>query len=130
MGRSLLTLALLGVLIAAAIWAWQRWRDRFDALPGTADRRALTGVLAEERATLAHGRDRGPGVLRLTDSQLVFTADSGRVLAVERLDVVGVTQTRNLPDRDVTRPALVVTTPADTYFFAVRSAAQWEALLT
>lgn len=123
-------LALVGLVVAAALWAWQRWREGFAALPGPTDTRALTSVLAEERVVLAHGPDRGPGVLRLTDSQLVFTADSGRVLAIERLDLVGVTQTRTLPDRDVTRLVLAVTTPENTWYFAVHSAAQWESLLT
>lgn len=131
MGRSLLYLALLGLAVAGAVWALQRFRERIPAIGSTpTPAAALSGVVAEERATCVHGVDQGPGVLRLTDSQLVFTADTGRVLVLERLDIVGVGQTPDLPGRTLARPVLAVTTTADTYYFAVRSVAHWESLLT
>lgn len=84
----------------------------------------------QERVMLAYGPDAGPGTLTLSPSQLVFVADSGRVLTLERLDIVGASQTRDLPDRTVARPVLVVSTPTETWFFAVRAPSDWLHLLT
>lgn len=132
MARQLAFLAMVGVVIAFVVWTVQRWRYRMG--PPAPRRLPSSGAAIEAdpeaRATLAYGPDRGPGVLRLTASQLVFTADSGRVLVIERLDIAGVTTTRTLPDRDVAQPVLAVTTGADTYFFAVQAPAQWERRLT
>jgi hypothetical protein len=81
--------------------------------------------LVEERATLAYGLDRGPGLLRLTPSQLIFLADSGRVVLLDRLDILGVGSTRDLPDRTLTRDVLVVTTEAQVAYFAVAEPEEW-----
>jgi hypothetical protein len=124
--RSLALVAMIGIVVAGVIWGFQRLRYRFGPPPALPP---ATGDLAE-RAILAYGPESGPGVLRLSPSQLVFTADSGRVLAIERLDVVGVGSTRDLPDRTLTQPVLAITTRADTYFFAVGSPADWERRLT
>lgn len=83
----------------------------------------------EEAAALAHGPDRGHGMLRLTPSQLIFAGDSGRVLTIERLDIAGVTTTRDLPDRRTVKPVLAVTTGEEVHFFAVNDPARWEARL-
>ncbi len=85
--------------------------------------------MAEERASLAYGLDRGPGWLRLSPSQLVFLADSGRVVLLDRLDVVGVGSTRELPDRTLSRDVLVVTTTDQVAYFAVTDPERWVRLL-
>lgn len=125
--RTLVLLAMIGVVIAVVIWGIQRIR----ALPAGAPRRqvtpgpeVLTGDLVE-RCTSAYGPDRGPGTLTLTPSQLIFAADSGRVVVLERLDIVGTTATADLPDRTISRAVLAVTTPADTWYFAVADPDSW-----
>ena len=74
--------------------------------------------------------DSGPGTLRLTASQLVFTADSGRVTVLERYDILGVAATRELPDRSLAQPALAVSTASEVLYFVVASAGDWERRLT
>lgn len=131
--RTLAFLAMVAVAIAFAVWAVQRWRYRLGPPaphPLLLQPKPVLEADPQARATLAYGPDRGPGVLRLSPSQLIFTADSGRVLVIERLDIAGVTTTRSLPDRDVVHPVLAVTTGADAYYFAVQSPAQWERRLT
>lgn len=130
--RTLAFLAMLGVTIAFVVWVVQRWRYRLGPParhPLLQPRPALEAD-PEARATLAYGPDRGSGVLRLSPSQLIFTGDSGRVLVIERLDIVGVATTRSLPDREVAHPVLVVTTSAEAYYFAVPAPEQWERRLT
>lgn len=83
----------------------------------------------DEAAALAHGPDRGHGVLRLTPSQLIFAGDSGRVLTIERLDITGVTTTRDLPDRHTVKPVLAVATGDEVHYFAVSDPARWAARL-
>lgn len=130
--RTLAYLAMLAATIAVIVWAVQRWRYRAGP-PAPHPLLRPQPVLPpdpEARATLAYGPDRGAGVLRLSPSQLIFTGDSGRVLVIERLDITGVTTTRSLPDREVTQPVLVVTTPADALYFAVAAPTEWERRLT
>ena len=78
-----------------------------------------------EPATVAFGPERGSGTLRLAPSQLVFTGDSGRVMVLERIGIVGVSVTRELPDGEIARPVLAVTTRTETYYFAVAEPEQW-----
>lgn len=117
--RALPYLLLVGAVVAAVFWT-ARHRATPRALPA-AD---------SARAALAYGRDAGDGRLTVTPTQLVFTADSGRVLVLERLDIVGVTATRDLPDRTTAAALLVVTTSEESYYFAVDRAEQWVRLLT
>jgi hypothetical protein len=49
---------------------------------------------------------------------------------LERLDIVGVTATRDLPDRTTAAALLVVTTSEESFYFAVDRAEQWVRLLT
>lgn len=131
--RTLIYLALLGVVVAGVIWGWQKLRHLSTSqLPGQSTPALLPPVDGHiaESAAMAYGPDRGPGVLRLTPTQLIFTADSGRVTALERLDIVGVSDTRDLPDRTLAQAVLAVTTSSETYFFAVGSPAEWEQRLT
>lgn len=133
--RAIVYLALLGILVAGIVYGLQRYRSRAispGSRPGGIAATTPLGLQAdiEERAAIAYGSDRGPGVLRLTPSQLVFTADSGRITVLERIAVVGATTTRALPDHDVAKPVLVVTTPAETWYIAVSDPEQWVARLT
>ena len=131
--RSLVLLAMIGVVIAVVIWGVQRLRSMsgpglprgFAGAPGA----AIEGDIVE-RCSLAYGPDRGTGALTLTPSQLIFTADSGRVRAVERLDIVGATTTTDLPDRSLARPVLAVTSTEDTWYFAVADPGAWLRRLT
>ncbi|MFI0432380.1 MAG: hypothetical protein ACH36H_04485 [Candidatus Nanopelagicales bacterium] len=138
--RLLVYLAVLVVVVAGLVWAVERVRDRRrlpthrrpDELPSGSLAAAAEAMadappayLVEERATLAYGLDRGPGLLRLTPSQLIFLADSGRVVLLDRLDVLGVGSTRDLPDRTLTREVLVVTTEAQVAYFAVAEPEEW-----
>lgn len=130
--RSLVLLAMIGVVIAVVIWGIQRLRS----LSAAPVRRSLSTSPAViegdivERSSLAYGRDRGPGTLTLTPTQLLFAADSGRVMAVERIDIVGATTTRDLPDRTVAQPVLAVAAIGDTLFFAVTDPDAWVKRLT
>ncbi|HQR78964.1 MAG TPA: hypothetical protein PLT68_01965 [Actinomycetota bacterium] len=125
-------LALLAV-VGFGVYALLRY---VDSLPqrtvGSAGRAGLPArdpADLEEPAALAHGPDRGHGLLRLTPSQLIFASDSGRVLTIERLDVTGVTTTRELPDRRTLKPVLAITTAGDVHYFAVNDPARWESRL-
>ena len=80
----------------------------------------------EEPAALSAGPDRGFGILRVTPSQLVFLANSGRVMTLERLDITGVTTTTALPDHDTAKPVLAVATRDTVHYFAVDDPAAWE----
>ena len=121
--RLLFVVAILAVVVGGVLWLLQRGRQtRVVAAPPPTP--ALPGG-RNERCILAHGPDRGPGSLRLSPSQLVFDGDSGRVIALERLDIVGVSTSRLLPDRTIAAEVLVVTTTTDTYFWAVAHPQQW-----
>lgn len=127
--RAVLYLGILAAVVAATFWLTQRAQDARRKVPPpvlvaseeTADRGS--------RARLLYGPEAGPGRLALTSSQLVFTADSGRVWVVERIDISGASTTRDLPDRTVARPALVVTTSQDAHYFEVDDPANWVARL-
>ena len=122
--RSLLYLVILGIAVAVVIWGLQRIRTRprlstsrpAVALPAPVDYR-------EERVVAAFGPDRAPGQLRLTASQIIFTADSGRI------DITGATETRELPDRTVARNVLAITTIHDVFYFSVTAPQDWISLL-
>lgn len=128
--RALMYLVLLALLVAGVVWSMERvgqlrrsqarkQLERNDAgSPGRPGEHS-------ERATLAYGAEAGPGELHLTPSQLVFTADSGRVVVLERLDLVGVNVTTELPDRTLATPVLVVTVDHEAYYFAVTSPTAW-----
>ncbi|HNE89288.1 MAG: hypothetical protein U0R27_06670 [Candidatus Nanopelagicales bacterium] len=87
---------------------------------------ALDPADIQEAAAIAYGPDRGYGILRLTPSQLVFAANSGRVLTIERLDITGATVTKNLPDRESAQPMLAVSTRDAMYYFSVNDPLAWE----
>jgi hypothetical protein len=129
--RALLYLALLGAAIAGYIWVVQRLKES----RALASRPAPAQIPArpadpDEPATLAFGPDTGPGRLRLGRSQLVFTADSGRVIVIELLDITGVSASRELPDRTLVHDVLVVSAGSHVYYFMVDSPAAWERWLT
>lgn len=113
------------VLIAGA--AYVVWRL---VAGSSAPRAAVVSGEVQEPAAIASGPERGFGTLRLTPSQLVFLANSGRVVTIERLDITGVTSTRSLPDHDTAKPVLAVATGADVHFFAVDDPAAWQRRLT
>ena len=133
--RGLLILAVLGLIVAGLVWLVQRYRDNRSAAalrsspaklspPSPAKPTPLERDLVEP-ATVAFGPERGSGTLRLAPSQLVFTGDSGRVMVLERIGIVGVSVTRELPDGEIARPVLAVTTRTETYYFAVAEPEQW-----
>lgn len=126
--RSLLLLAAIGVVIAVVIWGIQRLRALPPGMPRSGGAQVpdvVTGDIVE-RGAIASGPERGPGSLTLTTSQLIFTADSGRVVVVERLDIVGATTTVDLPDRSTVQAVLAVTTSSgDTWYFAVSDPEAW-----
>lgn len=121
-------LALLAV-VGLVVYALLRFVDSMPQRELLGSRRASLPAPdpadVEEAAALAYGPDRGHGMLRLTPSQLIFAADSGRVLTIERLDITGVTTTGDLPDRRTVKPVLAVTTGDDVHFFAVNDPARW-----
>lgn len=129
--RALLYLAIMAGVIAAVVWVMERApkalasRKRAAALPPSGGQ---TGSLVAQ-ARLVSGLEAGPGQLRLTPTQLVFAADSGRVLVIERIDIVGAGATRQLPDRTVARPVLAVSTATDVLYFDLDQAGRWERLL-
>lgn len=90
---------------------------------------ALDPADIEEPAAIAQGPERGYGVLRLTPSQLIFAANSGRVLTIERLEITGATTTRDLPDHTSARPVLAVSTRDAVHYFAVNDPVGWEVRL-
>ena len=116
-------LVVLAIVIATVVWSMQRiGRPQRPALPPASS--------AGLPAVLAAGAEQGPGRLRLSPTQLVFTADSGRVLVIERLDIIGATTTQDLPDHHVAAPVLVVRTEADVYYFQVADPEGWVRSLT
>jgi hypothetical protein len=123
-------LVLFALVVAGVVWSM----ERLGQLRGSSARRQLESTPDDapvrpgrlsERATLAYGAEAGPGELQLTPSQLVFTADSGRVVVLERLDLVGVNVTTELPDQTLVSPVLVVTVGHEAYYFAVASPTAW-----
>lgn len=141
--RLLLYVALAAAGIAAAFWLMQSRQDsrRRDALADghstqsqsaseqTAAQEDISPVQRRSRARMLYGPEAGPGWLTLYSTQLVFTAQSGRVVAIERIDIHGVTTSQELPDRTVARPALVVATSAETYYFEVDEPGDWATAL-
>lgn len=131
--RALLYLGLLAAVVAATFWLTQRAQDSRRRVPPPPPPLAAssTGPSADTsaRARLLYGAEAGPGRLLLTSSQLIFNADSGRVWVVERIDISGASTTRDLPDRSIARPALVVTTTQDAHYFEVDDPAAWVARL-
>lgn len=139
--RLLLYLAVVAAIVAGFVWVAEELRDRRRRLGARDSGRTIgqgslgdaaqamasapPAYLAEERASLAYGLDRGPGWLRLTPSQLVFLADSGRVVLFDRLDVLGVGSSRQLPDRTLNREVLVVTAGDQVAYFAVAQPEVW-----
>lgn len=121
MVRALPYLLILGAAVAGLLWLVQR---------GTGGRQLAPGTDIAAAAVLAYGPDRGPGRLHVTPSQLIFTGDSGRVMAIERIDVTGVGLTRDLPDRSTAAPVLVVSTGGEVLYFQVEKAEEWVRLLT
>ncbi len=119
--RALLYLILFAVVVAGVVWGLQRIGE----LRRAPARTPIAGGDHAERASLAYGPDSGAGELRLTPSQLIFRSDAGRVLVIERLDLVGVAVSRDLPDRTLSAPVLVVTASGDAYYFAVAAPAEW-----
>lgn len=89
-------------------------------------RPALASGEYQEPAAIASGPDRGFGTLRLTPSQLIFLANSGRVLTIERIDITGVTRTQMLPDHETLKPVLVVSAHGEVYYFSVDDPVRWE----
>jgi hypothetical protein len=127
-------LLLLVALVAVALYAVMRVLNQSPnatAIRTTARRaeQSLPPVDSgdyEEAAAIAHGPDRGSGVLRLTPSQLIFAGGSGRIRTIERIDITGVSATRELPDQTIAKPVLAVTTREGSHYFAVDDPDQWE----
>lgn len=113
-------LVMLVVLAGAIYVAW-----KLIASNG-ASRPALASGEYQEPAAIASGPERGFGTLRVTPSQLVFLANSGRVVTLERLDITGVTTTKSLPDHETAKPVLAVSTQQQVYYFAVDDPVRWE----
>ncbi len=123
--RGLFYLAVAAAVIAVVFWGFDRVRRptprRLPAAPVPVEKHV------EERASLiSGGAAGGPGVLRASTTQLVFTADSGRVLVLERIDINGVGVTHELPDRTVAQAVLAVSTRDQNYYFAVADPTVWE----
>lgn len=113
-------LVMLVVLAGAVYVAWRLIQG------STTSRPALASGEYQEPAAIAAGVDRGFGTLRLTPSQLIFLANSGRVITIERLDITGVTHTRMLPDHETAKPVLAVSTQGQVYYFSVDDPVRWE----
>ena len=113
--RFLPYLIVVAAVVAVLVWSMQRVRGSAAAGPKQAalGARAADGELLGA-AALAYGPERGPGRLRLTTTQLVFTADTGRVLVIERLELNGATLTHDLPDRSTASQLLAVATDDGT----------------
>lgn len=120
--RMLPYLLLLAALIAGLVWASQRVGDR--------RRSALGGVDVGAPAVLAWGPDSGPGHLRLGPTQLVFTAESGRVLVVERLDIVGATVTHELPGRTSASALMAIAAQDEVHYFLLDQPEAWVRRIT
>lgn len=140
--RLLMYAALLAAGVAMAFWLMQsrqdnRRRDGISAgtgsahaaTAGAADGDDISPVQRRSRARMLYGHEAGPGWLTLYTTQLVFTAQSGRVVVIERFDINGVTTSSDLPDRTVARPALVVAAGGETLYFEVDDPAAWAAAL-
>lgn len=128
--RVLVYVGLLTIGIALVFWLAQRRSDAHRVLarpPASAPVHQVSSapVGDAERARLLYGPEAGPGELRLTSSQLVFNADSGRLWVAERIDISGVSATRELPDRTVARPALVVIVDGEVHYFEVDEPLDW-----
>lgn len=125
--RALLYLVLLGLAVAAVVWAADKWsHSRQLGRPPEPPAIPPVDQPYAERAVLLTGAEQGPGVLRVTPSQLVFTLDSGRVVVLERADIVGVAATRELPDRTVAAAVLAVTSLTSAHYFQVATPQEWE----
>ncbi len=122
--RFLPYLVALAMVIAAVVWMVQQ-------RPGRPPPRAIAGPSGVGApAMLAAGSERGPGTLHLTATQLVFSAASGRVLVIERLDIVGASTTHDLPDRHSASPVLAVRAGDDLHYFLVDDPEDWLRRLT
>lgn len=110
-------LVLLGMIVAGLLWAVRRAPAPAALSDGSEPAVAYLPAL-------------GPGRLRVSVSQLVFTADNGRVLVLERLDITGATLTRDLPDRHVAAPVLAVSTSDEVHCFGVDRPDEWVRRLT
>lgn len=127
--RTVLYLAIAVAAIAGMVWLVQNARLRnHNNLAGRPTPLPLPAldVDFEQPAEVAYGSDRGPGTLRLSPSQLVFTAGSGRVVAIERIDIIGVSVTAELPDRTIAKPVLAIATNSGIHYFAVPTPDEWE----
>ncbi len=113
-------LAVLGIVIALAVWLIQRGTGR-------TRERALEQAPGDLRAQAAmvSGPERGAGSLRLTPTQLVFTAASGRMLVIERAEIVGAGVTRETPTGRSASTLLVITTDADGFYFLLDDPQEW-----
>ena len=128
--RAIVYLVLVGVVVASIFWLAQRrvvrsTRVEPRSLPNSS---SATSANLDERAAparLLFGPDSGTGWLRLSATQLVFTADAGRVLALERFEINGVGASNELPDRRVARPALVVSTSDAVHYFDLPDPEAW-----
>lgn len=128
--RVLVYVGLLAMGVALVFWLAQRRSDArrvLSAPPVSAPIHHVSTARAgeSERARLLYGPEAGPGELRLTSSQLIFSADSGRVWIAERIDISGVSATRDLPDRTVARAALVVIVDSEVHYFEVDEPLDW-----
>lgn len=130
----MLRVLVLVALVAVALYALVRMLNQppsASAIRASARRaeQSLPPVDAgdfEEAAAIAHGPDKGVGVLRLTPSQLIFAGGSGRITTIERMDITGVSATAQLPDHVTAKPVLAVTTRDTMRFFAVNDPSAWE----
>ncbi|MCU0295969.1 MAG: hypothetical protein MUD05_07935 [Candidatus Nanopelagicales bacterium] len=123
--RILVVLALAAVAVYLVLRLFRAGAPRVESTPAP----RIEGGEYEEPAAIASGPDRGFGVLRLTPSQLIFAGNSGRVTTVERLDIVGVAATKQLPDHDTVKPVLAVSTTDGVHYFAVDDPGAWEVRL-
>lgn len=120
--RMLVVLAMAAVAVYLVLRLFRAGSPSIDSAPAP---RIDVGEY-EEPAAIASGPDRGFGVLRLTPSQLIFAGNSGRVTTVERLEIVGVAATTQLPDHDTVKPVLAVSTTDGVHYFAVDDPGAWE----
>lgn len=123
--RMLPYLIVVAGVVAMIVWLVPRLRSTQNQLPSEPEL-----VPPSASAVLAYGPDQGPGQLRLSGSQLVFTAQSGRVIVIERLDIQGVTTTCDLPDRTTAAEVLAIATDPEVYYFQVAQPRWWVGLLT
>lgn len=120
------------IVVIAVLYAMYRYMGASKSMtPDAVDQRnqplpALGPADYEEAAAIADGPDRGFGILRVTPSQLIFAGNSGRFVAIERLDITGVTTTTDLPDHVTAKPVLAVAAGGEVHYFAVEDAAAWE----